>query len=68
MIGRFMRSLYDAVWPTPNTAKSADDAYDAIMERMAALFADKECDAAEREESSYMPNAEFFRYEGEFRL
>lgn len=60
-----MRSLYEAVWPTP-PAKSADDAYDAIMENIAALFADKECDEAERDESSYMPNAEFFRYEGSF--
>lgn len=60
-MSRIMEYLHNLVWPD---TRSPDEKYDEIMEKIDALFGDTECDKQQSEETSYMPNAEFFRYEG----
>lgn len=58
-----IQNLHSTLWST-STDKSSATMYNYIMEKIEALFDEQECNEAQSNDISYIPNAEFFRYEG----
>lgn len=62
-MSRIAQNLWNIIWPM-SPVKSTEEAYNEFVDKINALFGDEECEIAKGQCDSYMPDAEFFRYEG----
>lgn len=60
---KLFQYVYNNYWSTAANGETQNDAYKRVLEEINKLF-DKEKLDGQHIEESYMPDAEFFRYEG----